>query len=1021
MVDGKVILCGAGGKAVRGRLGFYAAHTSETAFDNAALRFPPPPTPVYIQHEVFKGEKTMANWSAAQSDWVQVAWNGLQTNWHRGSFPGDVCVRARLRDKEIAAGGLSVCVGAVDNDPAKGHVFSVAVGKTGVYLKIQHGDQVLAERTDVPITLPGALAFTRHGDFLTIEANGLPLLYARVHEAVRGTEVGWWANGIQFTSEDVEILSSRCEVHTFNSAPVDWVPASGTWEVSNRWTCDPRWSFFSGLSANLAALWNKRPLRGDVTVEFAAGIKMDNARGGGSYAQYASDINVTLCGDGKDLTTGYNFIFGGWHNTVTRILRNNQVVAETKSSLIPAGSLHRLWLYFKAERRGKELRFWVDNNLVLRYEDPEPLPGDRVALWTWQNGVMVARVRVSAEEVLNPSLPQPEAPTWGTCVYNHPGQPGLVQPQVERLKAESAEEIGGAAFELAKLREPSTIAALVPVLQHGDENCRWQAAAALAAIGLPGVEALLKALDTPNEQVRWKAEAALRQSGPEAVHLFDKVLRAGTPVQRRSCAFILRDIPCEETYRALAHALADEDDDVRWKTADSLVRFGTPVIPSIERALRTEDVRARQAAAWVLHQVGTEAAIKPLLGALNDPDKDVRWKAAIALKEMDPRPTTALLEVVKEAGKCPREHIEWILREWKVKNTNRSRTTTEEASRSGGKQDKNRGKLVRIESEPAGASVFLNDRFLCATPGEFRLQDPGRQLLVVERAGYARVCRAIEPAQAEDMKLVLAPEPTLSLTVVSSPSFASVYLDEELKGKTPLRIAGVAAGLHTLRLVKEDCFPLQQPMELAPNQDRELRLSLTFKAEQFYLDSLKGDTNNASFRTELAHLYLLRNAFDLARDQLIQAYRLVGEGKDTGGYAGRLQQEVQKAMAAFFDYGDEKAVAEGQRMLESVFLTLIKESPTNATYWLSLATTQQQRGAWAESVKTLLDGTKQVPNDWTLFYYLGVAQYTLATQGQKGLKAEALASLQKSRTLTGEAAHHKQIDHYIAAANQLAN
>jgi hypothetical protein len=154
-------------------------------------------------------------------------------------------------------------------------------------------------------------------------------------------------------------------------------------------------------------------LRGDVTVEFAAGIKMDNARGGGSYAQYASDINVTLCGDGKDLTTGYNFIFGGWHNTVTRILRNNQVVAETKSSLIPAGSLHRLWLYFKAERRGKELRFWVDNNLVLRYEDPEPLPGDRVALWTWQNGVMVARVRVSAEEVLNPSLPQPEAPTWG--------------------------------------------------------------------------------------------------------------------------------------------------------------------------------------------------------------------------------------------------------------------------------------------------------------------------------------------------------------------------------------------------------------------------------------------------------------------------------------------------------------------------------------------------------------------------------------------------------------------------------
>jgi len=1021
-VDGRTILSGAGAEAVRGSLGLYAACSTGTAFDNAELRLIPPSKPVFIQHQVFRGEKTMANWSVAQSDWMPDTWDGAPAHWHRGSFPGDVTVNVRLPAKNGANGKLRVCFGASNRDPGKGCEFrlQVAAGKNS--FQIRQGGRTLAERAEVPFALPCTASFSCHGAFLTVHTDGVPQLQARLPEPVPGTEIGWSSSGLGLSPENIEILSDQCKVYTFKVAPVDWAPASGNWQVTNRWTCDPRWSFFSGFAPQLAALWNKRPFRGDVTVEFAAGIKMDNTRGGGRYARYASDINVTLSGDGKDLRTGYSFIFGGWRNSVSRILRNNQTVAETRSSVIPTSGLHRRWLYFKTQRRGNELSFWVDNAQILRFEDPDPLPGDRAALWTWQNGIMVARVRIAAGEFCLPALPQPTPGTWGTCVYNHPGQPGPVQAQLARLKSDNAEEIAAAAIELARLSEPSAIPSLVPLLEHQDDNCRWQGALALSAIGLPGIEALLKALDTPKEQARWKAEAALRRSGPEAVHLFDEVLRNGTATQRRSCAYILRDIPCESTYQALARALGDADDHVRWKAADSLVQSGESVVPSVARVLRTENVRARQAAAWVLHKVGTAGTVKPLLGALSDPDKDVRWKATIALKEMEPQPEKIIIQAARETRRRSLEHLDWILRQWKVETEGVFPEKLQPSGSHGeGPGEGTETTPVSIATRPPGASVFLNDEFLGATPGRFPVPRAGKHLLTLRRSGYAPRTRVLDGARPGTLNEVLEPIATLSLTITSSPRAASVFLDNSPTGKTPLRIPSVMPGPHSLRLEREGCFPLQQTLDLAPNQDQQLRLTLTFKAERFYVDALKKNPSNASYRTELAHLYLLRNAFDLARDQLLQAYRLVSTGKDTSGYSGRLQQEVKKALTAFFDYGDEKAVAQGRRMMEAVYATLTREFPTNAAYWTGLSRLQQQRGAWEQAAKTLSEGAKRNPNSWAFHYYLGLAQYTWATHGGKGLKGAILNSLQKARSLTKDAKAHKQIDHYITAAGKLAN
>jgi len=217
----------------------------------------------------------------------------------------------------------------------------------------------------------------------------------------------------------VNTFSRHVAVYSFNKAPVDWRPVAGEWEVTNRWACDPRWSFFAGerRGDTLVAMWNKRHFGPEVTLEFAAGIRHDPKRGGSGY-RYASDINAVICGDGADLRNGYNIVFGGWSNQHTRILRNGHTVAQTQSFRFSRKrGLHHKWFYMKIQKQGGRIRLYVDNKLALECRDPQPLTGKKIALWTWNNDIMVARVRISARGDAPRELPAGPPPSQPHCCY----------------------------------------------------------------------------------------------------------------------------------------------------------------------------------------------------------------------------------------------------------------------------------------------------------------------------------------------------------------------------------------------------------------------------------------------------------------------------------------------------------------------------------------------------------------------------------------------------------------------------
>lgn len=224
--------------------------------------------------------------------------------------------------------------------------------------------------------------------------------------------------GLQVPAGEVQIFSSHVRDYTFADPPVDWVPSGGLWELTNRWTCSPQWSWYGGYEANgVAAIWNKRQFEGDITVEVYAAFKMGVALGEGRSYRNPNDMNITICGDGANLDSGYSFIYGGDLNSRSRIVRGTKTLYETRKpeALLPifedgfpsTYEFHRKWWSLRVRKTDDLLQFYVDEKLIGETRDPQPLDGGRVAIWARDNGLIISRVKIYYEREVYPRDPTP--------------------------------------------------------------------------------------------------------------------------------------------------------------------------------------------------------------------------------------------------------------------------------------------------------------------------------------------------------------------------------------------------------------------------------------------------------------------------------------------------------------------------------------------------------------------------------------------------------------------------------------
>lgn len=236
-------------------------------------------------------------------------------------------------------------------------------------------------------------------------ALGAAMLLGSVAHADTPQAIGF--DGVRPDFNEVEVENGHVYDYTFTSAPTDWRVQSGVWEMTNRWSCSPGWSWFGGRSEEIASIWNKRKFSGDMSIQFYFAFKMGMDGQDSAWAERPSDAAISFCGDGQNLGSGYSLVIGADNNQHTVLMKQGKVVAESTApeALLPSfidgrvntNLLHRAWWYAKINKIGNRVECWLDNKLLFTYNDPKPLDVGQIALWTYNNGMMLSRVQVFYE------------------------------------------------------------------------------------------------------------------------------------------------------------------------------------------------------------------------------------------------------------------------------------------------------------------------------------------------------------------------------------------------------------------------------------------------------------------------------------------------------------------------------------------------------------------------------------------------------------------------------------------------
>ena len=148
---------------------------------------------------------------------------------------------------------------------------------------------------------------------------------------------------------------------------------------------------------------------------------------------------------------------------------------------------------------------------------------------------------------------------------------------------------------------------------------------------------------------------------------------------------------------------------------------------------------------------------------------------------------------------------------------------------------------ILIDSEPQGASVYINDVFVGNTPLDGYKQPYGAYSYRVEHPNYHPSSGTIELNTGRLEKKVTLQPAFGAISVKCNISGATVMLDGKATGlKTPCTLQEVASGQHTITLQMEKYAPRQANVVVEDGQTANLDISLDARFAKISITSLDG-------------------------------------------------------------------------------------------------------------------------------------------------------------------------------------
>jgi hypothetical protein len=333
--------------------------------------------------------------------------------WSRGVFYGDAGVRFDTRALAQPGAVAELALNSSPEKPEVGYRLTATRKPEGLAVELSRSGRVV-KTASVPTSSDGApvVAIRRAGNTLYARVGERAVLsYTDPTPLTEEHRIAFRFAGGKPKIADVAYWSDNVLDYAFDSAPTDWWTGSGTWDVTNRWSCTPDWSWFGGTSPQpskgeylgKALIWCKRRFEGDVALDYFTGPKMlDGANGRGSRERM-QDFNAVLCGDGVDVDSGYAFLVAPGGSDEVKLLRLGKEVASSTDFLMPRAG-HNRWTYLRAWKQGGHISLWFEGQLVLAYDDPDPLTGGYCGVWTQDNGILVPKVTIYHQQRGGPLL-----------------------------------------------------------------------------------------------------------------------------------------------------------------------------------------------------------------------------------------------------------------------------------------------------------------------------------------------------------------------------------------------------------------------------------------------------------------------------------------------------------------------------------------------------------------------------------------------------------------------------------------
>jgi hypothetical protein len=415
-----------------------------------------------VDIERFANDPFMQGWASPRYAWILAPGSDPahfpQRYIHKGDFYGACRISLPVDD------GIRLSFGGDSVDDTKRYELALHVRspKEGSLVLTRDGNEV-AQAQFVPgerKTLPGqqivdekigalpktpdtvsygTLTLQRDGDEIWADIDGKELLALHEDKPLTGRTV---TLDVPRPIDLLHVSTVRAQErdYLFEKAATDWVQV-GTWEVTNRFACDPRWSHMNGRGKGTAALWNKLDFSGDFTLEYYAGMRMRQGEmhegAAKMYYPRVGDINVAFNAQNMDLFSGYNVILQAWDPMWTemwsRFMRRGEIIDKTDRQLIPRGRhsrptarivevawdpggrpVHGAWYFVKIRKTGGRFDVSFDNVPVFSVTDRDPLAGRRIALWTQHNSIVIARAKIGYRQESRPTPKVDVAPTAET-------------------------------------------------------------------------------------------------------------------------------------------------------------------------------------------------------------------------------------------------------------------------------------------------------------------------------------------------------------------------------------------------------------------------------------------------------------------------------------------------------------------------------------------------------------------------------------------------------------------------------